>query len=143
MGKKEYVDGSFIGVGVTGALRPWPFQDTDVRGVRGERRKFDSIVRGHHRRAASVALLTPRMCGECVGERRKFDSIGVGVTGAWHVRAHDSNVYVRFADGPPGEAAAPAATFGPGPGGDQSGRAGRADCGRQTEGEKGVACSEL
>ena len=66
----------------------------------------------------------------------KFDSIGVGVTGAWRVRAHDSNVYVGGADGP-GDAAAPAATFGPGPGGDQSRRAGRTDCGRQTEGGKG------
>ncbi len=50
-------------------------------GVRGGAPQFRLDRRGRHRRAASVARLTPRMCGACAVERRKFDSIGVGATG--------------------------------------------------------------
>jgi hypothetical protein len=97
-----------IGLGITGAPRPGPFQATDGRGVRGgaqqirldrrgrHRHAGPRICRGvcggapqvrldrrgRHRRAASVARFTPRMCGACAGEHRKFDSISVGVTGA-------------------------------------------------------------
>ena len=67
-----------IGVGVTGTPRRWPFQATDVRGVRGGAPQVQLDRRGRHRRAASVARLTHRMCGACAGERRKFDSIGAG-----------------------------------------------------------------
>ena len=81
-----------IGVGVTGTPRRWPCQATDVRGVRGGAPQVQLDRRGRHRRAASVARFTPRMCGACAGERSKFDSIGVGVTGTlrrWPFQATD------------------------------------------------------
>ena len=63
-----------IGVGVAGTPRRWPFQATDVRGVRGGAPQVQLDRRGRHRRAASVARFTPRMCGACAGERRKLNN---------------------------------------------------------------------
>ncbi len=75
---RERRDFDSIGVGVTGAPHPWPFQATDVRSVPGGAPHDRLARRVRHRRAASVTrfmLRRPR-------ERRDFDSIGVGVTGA-------------------------------------------------------------
>jgi hypothetical protein len=55
---------------------------SEKRGVRGGAPQVRVDRRGRHRRAAFLALFTPRMCTACAGEHCKFDSIGVGATGA-------------------------------------------------------------
>ena len=69
-----------IGVGVTGALRPWPVLCHGC-AERERRSAASSTQSGRTSPARRVGgPFRPRMCEACAGERRQFNSIGVGVT---------------------------------------------------------------
>ena len=84
-----------IGVGVTGAPLPWPFQATDVWGVRERALKVRLDRHERHQRVSAVALSSHVCAGPARGGAAspKSDWIGVGVTGAqrpWLFEATDA-----------------------------------------------------
>ncbi len=84
-----------IGVGVTGAPLPWPFQATDVWGVRERALQVRLDRHERHQRVSAVALSSHVCAGPARGGAAspKSDWIGVGVTGAqrpWLFEATDA-----------------------------------------------------